>query len=538
MADLSPNTKELLSKYLAWYQSLQPKETGSVLSVDEIASKVAAFYEKIRGVVDWQEEHLLRKTAISRILRRRLLMKTEGEEIAEGLLQELIRGGHFPNNQLPLTTIDSVQTIIDKYTFFIAHQAEKERKETLFSNKNKEYHHLSLEEWLLDVASSEIEEFVAPALRERALIEYMVEDIKERVRFPENVSSLMQEEEKELHIAIAVRRSLFHMDEATLSYQILEKLFVSWHNPSAENLIPIAEHLERTRERIEEVLHHPLGERFYQLTSTYDTPYLLVGDIVGDNPIEFESLYKEPEKLEGAIFKAYQGRLSKLGDKIRKAAVWSTLSIFATKVLIVLIVEIPLEKYFTDTINYVALGLSVAGPTLLMMLLVLNAKSTSEENYRRVVMEVMKLTYSKERRDTYEITIPKKKSSTVSFIYGLSFVLSFGALGWGLDKLSLPILSIVILLFFLSLVAFAGTRIRSRAKELMIIKEREGILMGIFDLFSLPMIYAGKWFSGQISRYNILPLLLSFLVEIPFQLFVNFLEQWRNFLKEKKEEIH
>src|SRR3989344_5119350 len=328
MTNLSPHTKELLSKYLAWYQSLKPKKHVSVLGVDEIASKVAAFYEKIRGVVDWQEENLLRKTAIGRILRRRLLMKTEGEEVAEGLLQELIRGGHFPNNQLPLATIDIVQSIIDKYTFFIAHHAKKE---------GKEYHHLSLEEWLLDVASSEIEESVAPALRERALIEYMVEDIKERVRFPENVSSLMKEDEKELHIGIAVRRSLFHMDEATLSYQILEKLFVLWHNPSTENLIHIAERLERTRERIEEVLHHPLAERFYQLTSTYDTPYLLVGDILGDNPIDFENLYQEPEKLEGAIFKAYQGRLSKLGDKIRKAAVWSTLSIFATKVLIVLI---------------------------------------------------------------------------------------------------------------------------------------------------------------------------------------------------------
>lgn len=529
MAEFSPNTKELLSKYQAWYQSLQPKEQQSVLSVDEIASKVAAFYEKIRGVVDWQEEHLLRKTAISRIFRRRLLMKTEKEEIAEGLLQELVRGGHFPNNQLPLSTIDNVQAIIDKYTFLIAAQAKE---------KTPEYHHLSLEEWLLDVASSEIEESVAPPLKERALIEYMVRDIKERVRFPEHVSSQMTEEEKELHIAIAVRRSLFHMDEASLSYHILEKIFSRWHSPGAETLNTIAEHMSRTRERIEEVLHHPLAEKFYQLTSTYDTPYLLLGDIVGENPNEFEKIYAEPEKLEGAISQAYQARLAKLGDKIKKAAIWSTLSIFATKVLTVLIVEIPLERYLTDEINYMALGLSIAVPTLLMMLLVLNAKSTSEENYRRVVLEVMKLTYSKERKNTYELSIPQKKSSFVSFIYGLSFVLSFGALGWGLEKLGFPVLSIAILLFFLSLVAFAGTRIRSRAKELLIIKEKEGVLIGIFDLFSLPIIYAGKWFSGQISRYNILPLLLNFLVEIPFQVFVSFLEQWRNFLKEKKEEIH
>jgi len=31
---------------------------------------------------------------------------------------------------------------------------------------------------------------------------------------------------------------------------------------------------------------------------------------------------------------------------------------------------------------------------------------------------------------------------------------------------------------------------------------------------------------------------LNFLIEAPFQIFVEFLEQWRSFLREKKEEIH
>ena len=38
------------------------------IHVDEVASAVAAFYEKIRGVVDWREEHLMRRAAIERML--------------------------------------------------------------------------------------------------------------------------------------------------------------------------------------------------------------------------------------------------------------------------------------------------------------------------------------------------------------------------------------------------------------------------------------------------------------------------------------
>ena len=41
------------------------------LHVDEVASKVASFYEKVRKIVDWREEHLMRRIAIKRILKRR-----------------------------------------------------------------------------------------------------------------------------------------------------------------------------------------------------------------------------------------------------------------------------------------------------------------------------------------------------------------------------------------------------------------------------------------------------------------------------------
>src|SRR3989338_6930324 len=93
--ELSQKAKRLIEQYKIWYQSLEPKEAQGTIGVDEVASKVASFYEKIRGVVDWREEHLLRKTAIDRIFRRRILLAEHTGEMAEPFLQELIRGGHF-----------------------------------------------------------------------------------------------------------------------------------------------------------------------------------------------------------------------------------------------------------------------------------------------------------------------------------------------------------------------------------------------------------------------------------------------------------
>ena len=67
--ELAPDVKKLSVQYQHWHESIQAKGEATI-AVDEVAAKVASFYEKIRGVVDWREEHLLRKTAIERILKR------------------------------------------------------------------------------------------------------------------------------------------------------------------------------------------------------------------------------------------------------------------------------------------------------------------------------------------------------------------------------------------------------------------------------------------------------------------------------------
>jgi hypothetical protein len=80
---ISESTQNLIQIYQQEHKSLQSKEGVSCIHVDEVASRVASFYERIKGVVDWQEEHLLRKRAIERTLKRRIIFKKENKEMAE-----------------------------------------------------------------------------------------------------------------------------------------------------------------------------------------------------------------------------------------------------------------------------------------------------------------------------------------------------------------------------------------------------------------------------------------------------------------------
>lgn len=533
--EISPGVRKLVEECLGWQKDTEVKPGENTISVDEVAARVASFYEKIRGVVDWREEHLLRKTAIERILKRRILMGKHSEDFAERFLQELVRGGHFPNNRIPISKIDEIQAIVTKYVFI------------------SEHHHSSpnaslgkIEDWLWSLAACEIEEALSLPRRERALIDFMYNELvgKIEIENKKNNTTSLSQEEKTLQVYVAVQRALFKLDHSTITYHIIAKFYPDWRNPSQDTLLHVTQTLTSFYDKIQKILWHPYSEKFYQIAERYDTPYLILGDIISDEPEEFLQLAENPSEFEGAMREAYNGRLFKLKGKIRRAAFYSTLSVFLTKVLLAFLIEIPVDRYFfMHELNFSLIGMSVAIPPLLMFFLVASAKTSSQQNFERVMIEVMKITRAPEKRELHEITLTKKRKSSVvaTVVYGmyaLSFLISFGVIIWILQRIEFSILSIIIFLMFLSLVSFAGTKIRQRAGELLIEREKEGFFYGIFDFFSLPMIQVGKWLSSQFVKYNLIALALSFLIEIPFQVFVEFIEQWRIFLKEKKEEIH
>src|SRR3989344_623550 len=509
---ITPGVLKLIAEYELWRGRAQVRQEEEVISVDEIVARVALFYEKLREIVDWRAEHLLRKTAIERILKRRLAIHKVSEDFAENFLAELVRGGHFPNKKISFAQVDEIQTVIEKYIFIAEHSRNRQKN----GGRNSA-------DWILSIAAVEIEEALSVPRRERALIELMTEDLEKNINLVARKRDLerpLAEGEKRLQIYVAVQKTLFKLDNFSIAYHILETL----------------------RENVEKIISHPYSERFYQLAEKYDTPYLILHDILSDDTDRFEQFVNDPPSLEGAIRHAYDKRHARLRRRIGRAAFYSILSIFITKILIALAIEVPVDRYLQSELNYVAIGLSVVVPAIVLFGLVATVRTSTQRNFERVMMEVVKIIQVRGSQEPHNIFPPRKRAglgaSTVYVFYLLSFIISFGALIWVLQKLEFSPFSMVIFLMFMSLVLFAGTKISQQARELMVETSKEGFLYNVFDIFSLPMIQVGRWLSGQIGRYNVLVLVLNFLIEAPFQIFVEFLEQWRSFLREKKDEIH
>jgi hypothetical protein len=495
------------------------------------------------------------------MLKRRLFLRI-GEKIeAQPLILELIRAGHFPNDKIEESKIEEIQKTLNKYIFIIENSPSPKKEKT----------RIHLQNWLSSIAACEIEEILDPPRKERALIEYMTELMKERIQVTNNLSedyNLPKDgnsrdaqssrvptasshpapqgagwvPEKDTQIYIAVQEALFKLDSPIISYHLLKRRYPQWKDLPTTELEEITKNIYSIWESIEKELHNPLSEKFYQICEKHDTPYLILGDILSEDPMQSQEKLEKPEVLENSIRASYKKRLSKLKSRLFRAAIYSTISIFLTKIMVALAIEVPFDKYVTQQFSYNTLGINILIPSFLMLFLVLSSRPPRKENLEKVVMETMKIVYESEKKDIYKIKLSRKRGLVMTGVIFLFYLATLFVSLWliwrGLGLLYFSLLSKIIFIIFLSLIFFAGTKIRERAKELSVEDEKGGMMGFILDWFSLPFIQLGKWLSYQWIRYSAIIVFITILIDLPFQIFIEFLEQWRYFIKEKKEQIH
>lgn len=539
--NLSSNIQELIKGYKNYKESLEPQEKVPVIHVDEIASKVASAYETVIRVINWKEEQLVRRTAIERKLKRRLITEISGmklanninsEKAAETLVLESIRGGHLPNDQIPQNKIGVVQKILDKYIYILKRD---------LSSKNRK-NRVQFYNWTLEIAACEIEETLAPPIRENTLISSMATLMENRIQM--NPLDIINDEDKRIQIFIAVHRTLFHLDDPIISYRLLKYRHSNWNDASLETIEKIANNITEIRKDLDKDLHHPLSGKFFKICERYDTLWLLLKDIL-DSLIKKEGDIKEKlndqKALKNILREAYDKRLKTLRRRLIKMAIFSTLSILIANSVSLFLVEVPLAKWLYGHFNPKAMAADIIAPTILMLFLTITTKKPPKNNLAVITEEIGKIVYSKKRNDIYEIKASKGINYIFNFFitlfYLVAVVISLGAIIWALRFFGLPPTSILINTMIVAVIIFSGLVIRQRAKEITV-DEKSTVWEFVLDVLSIPVAKLGQWLSFKWKKYNVVSVFVTALIDMPFLAFINFIESWSSFLKEKKAEIH
>ena len=65
----------------------------------------------------------------------------------------------------------------------------------------------------------------------------------------------------------------------------------------------------------------------------------------------------------------------------------------------------------------------------------------------------------------------------------------------------------------------------------------EGFVEGALSIVFLPFLNLGNFLSSQFARFNVLIMVLDFLIEAPLKNILGVINEWNVFIKEKKDEI-
>ena len=522
-------------------QNIKPTSENEVpkIKVSDLISKMSFYYEKIRNSVDYKEEHLLRKNAIERILRRQIVIEgaisikgLKSEEISKHLLTELIRAAYLPNNTIPEAKIQELGLVIEKYI--------KLKNYVLLHHKKDITEKNELAHWIIALAASDLEERLGRSKVDEAVVNYMYKILAKSIVLPANSE---YEKEKDIQIYIGIHRNYFKFDRDMMGYILFKYYNANWDNPSDEEIEKIAKNFKNLRQAIDRQIDHPLSGQMNRVISRYTVFFSILIDVISENPrAVYEGFKKDPKAFPRLIKNVCRERYKRSKSKLWRAAIRSIIYIFITKSIFAILLEIPATRFFGEELNTFSLAVNVSFPAVLLFLIVLFTRFPSDANSKRIVEGINQIVFSNDQRqEKYRLRQPVKRGAVLNTIFGIiyffTFMLSFSFVIWGLNKLNFNAVSIIIFLFFLAFVSFFSIRIRKNIRELIIVPPKENILNLISDFFYIPIVAAGKWLSEKFSRINVFVFILDFIIEAPFKIFVEIAEQWTNYVKERKEEI-
>ena len=456
---LTETAKDL---FRAVYQSQQGEtappdgENVSTIKVNEIISKMSFFYEKIRNAVDYKDEHLLRKNATERILRRLNLMGHSDEtEVARMLLVELIRAGYLRNGFVRETKVGDIAGIISRFVRLRRLLTASEN----MSRKDSDAAH----NWVMNLAATEIEESLGDHRVDQVIGQHMFDIINDNIIDDGDNAEFTRD--KKIQIYLAIFSKLFKYDDAMLEFLLFRYIHAQWQKAGDSEIELIAQNAAELRQLIARQLTHPFRKQVGRIAARYTIYFSILRDVVEENPEHaYDKLKDNPAQFKKLVEKFCERRYRESRGRLRRGAVRSIVYLFLTKSILVFILEAPVIIFLGDELRYPSLIINILFPPTLLFLISLFTSVPKQENTAKIQAGIDEIVFDRKKNDhTVRLRYPTARTAAANlifgFLYAVTFMFSFGLVIWGLVALQFNIVSIIVFLLFLSFVSFFGIRI-------------------------------------------------------------------------------
>jgi hypothetical protein len=499
------------------------------IQVNNTISRLAFFYEKFRNAIDYKEENLLRKNAIARILKRRLIPGADINKVAKHLVYELIRGRYLPNNSVPETKVHEVAHTINNYVLLL--------HEVIRDHRGQDYY--SYRKWILEIAAVELESQLVSNHRNEAIVDFAFRTITENMEWK---NAKVSEKDKNTLLYLAIHRALIKSDQAILIHHLWHFEFGEWKNVDMETIQRAGREIGKFRKEANNVLNHPLNTYLFNKIKKTSVLFQVLRDVIEKNPHVAASTIVNQEQLDIQIRSATVERYKKARIKLERSVKRSFIYLLFTKTALALIIELPYDRYFVDEVKYTPLVANIIFHPLFLFLLAITINTPDNANTERIIRGIHGiLSPQNDNKPKWRIRPPRRRKITMfvfQIVYGIGFTLSFGMLIGLLIFLDFNWVSILFFSFFLTVVSFLGIKLRQDNKELKMQTQKEGFFNILIDFFTLPIVRVGHWLSLKAPKVNVFVFILDVIIEAPFKSIVHVSEQWLDYIREKKDDLY
>lgn len=521
---MSYSFSNLATSLISVFEIQQNQLNDEKITVNDLLSKIASWYEKFRTAMDYGSEETIPRRAIERMLKRMLFLETNSTSISKDLIRELIWAGYFPNATVPHSLIEEVGNSIDIHL-----KLKREiGKQKVLSSDN-------LNEFILEILSCEIFYILLPNKEKEAVANFMFRVLSKSITIEEE-----SEQTKDIQVFLAIRKSFARDDIAFLRYKLFRQIFGRLSESNFENIV---KNFANGYKEIKTQLTYPKKERILAHIKRVTPPFLILFELLIQEKGNIKLLASDQEVLRERVFEICERKYKTIKGKIQRAIIRSFIFILFTKAIIAIAVEGAFESIFLGRIQWLSITLNTVIPPAIMGIVGITIRTPSEQNSQTIFNDVQKLLFIEDPVIAKELLIKTKEKNKVSFkdyvfsaLWIFTILLAFGIILFFLNILHFNILSKTIFIFFIAIISFLSYRIYQTANSYTVVK-KQNILTPIFEFFFIPVIRVGRQLTEGFAQINFILLVIDFIIEAPFKGLIGFFEQWFMFVAAKREEL-
>jgi len=407
----------------------------------------AFLYEKFRTAVEYQEDHLIFKNAVSRIIRRKyaLSVSLDAEMLFNDLLNELAWADYINIDTLTDDEVAKVKKVINRYLVLLS---------SLRSRNMAKY---DAQKIVIGWMACEIDEIFFCRKRQEIMVDFAYNCLKDNLKF----ASVSQEKISEIQLKLSILTLIFKPDYSYAQYWLIRKIFPYFVDFSLDHAKEIGHHFDNIVGQADQVFKNPYSKDYFAYSKKYIAPFVLIKELPNYQS-NLTLISGNREKLVDWLMGVYDKLIDKTKTKVWRGTFRALIFILLTKVSLAFIIEMPFDQILRKSIDYLPLAINIFAPPIIMLFAGLSVKTPSQANRQTVLNSINNiLTYRKIESKPFFIGERKKTHiemffDTLYVIFNIAIIIGVIIL---LTKLGFNVVSISLFFIFISAVSFFSFRI-------------------------------------------------------------------------------